>query len=47
MLCTYDTGQFTGFNSGLLEVNGALIFATEYDLFSIDPATCQRELAGA
>src|SRR6516164_5587952 len=25
VLCTYDTGQYTGFNSGLLEVNGALI----------------------
>ena len=42
VLCTYDTGQFTGFNSGLIEVNGALIFATEYDLFSIDPATCKE-----
>ena len=42
VLCTYDTGQYTGFNSGLLEVNGALIFATEYDLFSIDPATCKE-----
>ena len=41
ILCTYDTGQYTGFNSGLLEVNGALIFATEFDIFSIDPATCQ------
>src|SRR5215813_3245376 len=26
VLCTYDTGQYTGFNSGLLEVDGALIF---------------------
>src|SRR5208282_5942495 len=42
VLCTYDTGQYTGFNSGLIEVNGALIFATEYDLFSIDPATCKE-----
>jgi alcohol dehydrogenase (cytochrome c) len=42
VLCTYDTGQYTGFNSGLLEVNGALVFATEYDLFSIDPATCRE-----
>src|ERR1700734_1439954 len=42
VLCTYDTGQYTGFNSGLLEVNGALIFATEYDLFSIAPATCKE-----
>ena len=25
VLCTYDTGQYTGFTSGLLEVNDALI----------------------
>jgi alcohol dehydrogenase (cytochrome c) len=43
VLCTYDTGQHTGFTSGLLEVDGALIFVTEYDLFSIDPATCREQ----
>jgi alcohol dehydrogenase (cytochrome c) len=43
VLCTYDTGQHTGFTSGLLEVDDALIFATEYDLFSIDPATCREK----
>jgi alcohol dehydrogenase (cytochrome c) len=42
ILCTYDTGQYTGFTSGLLEVNGALIFVTEYDIFSIDPSTCRE-----
>jgi alcohol dehydrogenase (cytochrome c) len=42
VLCTYDTGQYTGFNSGLLEVNGALIFVTAFDLFSIDPSTCRE-----
>jgi alcohol dehydrogenase (cytochrome c) len=42
VLCTYDTGQYTGFTSGLLEVNGALIFVTEYDIFSIDPSTCRE-----
>src|SRR5271166_6173264 len=42
VLCTYDTGQYTGFTSGLLEVSGALIFVTEYDVFSIDPATCKE-----
>jgi alcohol dehydrogenase (cytochrome c) len=42
VLCTYDTGQYTGFNSGLLEVNNALIFTTEFDIFSIDPATCRQ-----
>jgi len=40
VLCTYDTGQYTGFNSGLLKVNDALIFSTEFDIFSIDPSTC-------
>jgi alcohol dehydrogenase (cytochrome c) len=42
VLCTYDTGQYTGFTSGLLEVNGALIFVTEQDIFSIDPSTCRE-----
>jgi alcohol dehydrogenase (cytochrome c) len=42
VLCTYDSGVFTGFSSGLLEVNGALIFVAGYDLFSIDPATCKE-----
>lgn len=41
VLCTYDTGQYTGFNPGLLEVNGALIAVTEYDIFSIDPSNCR------
>jgi alcohol dehydrogenase (cytochrome c) len=41
VLCTYDTGQYTGFTSGLLEVNGALIAVTEYDIFSIDPSSCR------
>src|SRR5262247_3049645 len=42
VLCTYDTGQYTGFNSGLLEVEGALIFVTAFDIFSIDAATCRE-----
>ncbi len=40
VLCTYDTGEYTGFNSGLLEIQGALIFTTQLDIFSIDAATC-------
>ena len=40
VLCTYDTGQYTGFTAGLIEVNGALIGTTEYDIFSLDPANC-------
>ncbi|HTT83911.1 MAG TPA: PQQ-binding-like beta-propeller repeat protein [Rhizomicrobium sp.] len=42
VLCTYDTGQYTGFTTGPIEVNGALIFTTEYDIISIDPATCRE-----
>ncbi|HTO78362.1 MAG TPA: PQQ-binding-like beta-propeller repeat protein [Methylocystis sp.] len=42
VLCTYDTGQYTGFNSGLLMVDGALLFATEHDTFSVDPLNCRE-----
>ena len=37
VLCTYDTGQYTSFESGLIVVNGALIGTTITDIFSIDP----------
>ncbi len=40
VLCTYDTKQYTSFESGLIMVNGALIGTTLTDIFSIDPATC-------
>ena len=40
VLCTYDTGRFTAFETGLIMVDGALIGTTEFDIFSIDPATC-------
>jgi alcohol dehydrogenase (cytochrome c) len=42
VLCVYDTGQHTGFNTGLLMVEGNLIFTTEDDIFSIDSATCRK-----
>ncbi len=45
VLCTYDTGQYTGFTTGLIEVNGALIGTTEYDIFSLDPGQLPSELA--
>lgn len=35
--CTYDTGETTAFQSGLIVVNGALLATTEHDTFSIDP----------
>ena len=40
VLCTYDIGQFTAFESGLIMVNNALIGSTEFDTFSVNPATC-------
>ncbi|MBS0249525.1 MAG: PQQ-binding-like beta-propeller repeat protein [Proteobacteria bacterium] len=43
VLCTFDTGEYTGFNSGILEVDGALYFATEYNTFAIDPSTCREK----
>jgi alcohol dehydrogenase (cytochrome c) len=42
VLCTYDTRQYTGFNSGLLEVDGSLILVTAFDIISIDPSTCRE-----
>jgi alcohol dehydrogenase (cytochrome c) len=40
VLCSYDTGSFAAFESGLIMVNNALIGTTEFDIFSLDPATC-------
>ena len=39
--CTYDTGQMTAFQSGLIQINGALLATTEHDTFSINPDTCK------
>ena len=40
ILCTYDVNQFAAFESGLIMVDNALIGTTQFDIFSIDPATC-------
>src|SRR5436190_9431686 len=40
VLCTYDLGEFTAFESGLIMVNNALIGTAEFEIFSINPATC-------
>jgi alcohol dehydrogenase (cytochrome c) len=40
VLCTYDTNQYSSFESGLIMVNDALIGTTEFDIFSLDPASC-------
>src|SRR5215472_19048928 len=40
VLCTYNTNAYSSFETGLIMVDGALIGTTEYDIFSIDPASC-------
>jgi alcohol dehydrogenase (cytochrome c) len=40
VLCTFDTGVYTGFTTGLVEVGGRLLFASEFDTFAIDPNDC-------
>jgi alcohol dehydrogenase (cytochrome c) len=40
VLCTYDLHEFTSFESGLIMVDNAVIGTTEFDIFSINPATC-------
>ncbi len=42
VVCTYDTKQETGFDTGLVQVDGALFATTEQDVFSIDPDTCRE-----
>jgi alcohol dehydrogenase (cytochrome c) len=42
VLCTYDTGEYFVFESGMLMVNGALIATTDKDIFSLDPADCHE-----
>src|SRR5208282_4690572 len=42
VLCTYDLHEFTSFESSLIMVDGALIGTTEYDIFSLNPATCAQ-----
>jgi alcohol dehydrogenase (cytochrome c) len=40
VLCTYDLHEFTSFESSLIMVDGALIGTSEWDIFSLNPATC-------
>jgi PQQ-dependent dehydrogenase (methanol/ethanol family) len=41
VVCRFDTGEMTAFQSGLVQVDGALFATTEHDTFSIDPDTCK------
>ena len=42
VLCTYDTKQYTSFETGLMMVDDALIGTTEHDIFSLDPVNCHE-----
>jgi alcohol dehydrogenase (cytochrome c) len=42
ILCTYDTKQYTSFETGPIVLNGALIGTTEHDIFSLNPANCHE-----
>lgn len=42
VLCTFNTGEHVGFSTGLLEVQGRLIFTTAFDTFAIDPNNCRQ-----
>ena len=42
VLCSFDTGEQVSFESGLLEVDGALLATTEHDTISIDANTCKQ-----
>lgn len=41
VVCSFDTGESTAFQSGLVQVDGALFATTEHDTFSIDPNSCK------
>lgn len=40
-VCSYDTGEQSGFETSLIQIDGALFATTEHDTFSIDPDTCK------
>ncbi len=41
VLCSFDTGELLSFQSGLVQVDGALFASTGHDTFSIDPNSCK------
>ena len=42
VICNYDTGEQMSFQTGLVQVDGALFGTTEHDTFSIDPNSCKQ-----
>lgn len=41
--CTYETGKFGSFTTGLLNVDNTLYFTTTFETFAIDAGTCQEK----
>lgn len=41
--CTYETGKFGSFTTGLINVKGTLYFSTTFETFAIDAATCKEK----
>jgi alcohol dehydrogenase (cytochrome c) len=39
-VCTYDTGESVGFQTGPLVVNGVMYFTTFKNTYAVDAATC-------
>jgi alcohol dehydrogenase (cytochrome c) len=42
VLCSFDTGEQMSFQTGLVQVDGALFATTEHDTISIDPNNCKQ-----
>lgn len=40
--CTYDTGQYTGFETGPIVIGDVMIATTAHDIFAIDAGNCRQ-----
>lgn len=43
VVCTYDTGVETSFQTGPIVVNGTMYVTTQFDTIALDPATCKEK----
>jgi hypothetical protein len=41
VVCSFDTGETTAFQSGLVQINGAIFATTEHDTFALDADSCK------
>ncbi len=41
--CTYETGKYGSFTTGLINVDNTLYFSTTFDTFAVDAGTCQEK----